>query len=213
MNTPQTELIVLPNSGARRLPLYFLLDFSSGVRPGFASETVRQVGAVISQLGAEARLKQSEYNQAPVFYTIIVFRSGALQLQPLAPAGFYPFAELHLEQIERQGERALGAAWMRLKESVEQELNMPGADNGDHTPLVFLFTDTMPAAEWLACQAVPGELFTCGSEPPAGMAGDVPGPIRECLPLVCQWQILARLEVARQQLKCRPHMIDYPLNY
>ena len=40
---------------------------------------------------------------------------------------------------------------------------MPGADNGDYYPQVFLFTDEVPAEKWIIPSSV--KMFVCGIQP------------------------------------------------
>jgi hypothetical protein len=201
----------LANCGPRRLPVYFLLDFSSSPAPGFAAEAVRQVRNVTSKLELWAAQTPEDFSRAPVFYAVLVFRGAALQLQPLAPPGSYLLDDLRLDEIEPQGEPGFGAALAALQNSTEHELKMPGADNGDYQPLVFLFTDGLPVEKW---QIPPvAKLFLCGIQPAPIIIPTRAGPAPDFLPLHCQAQILEQIELARRQLKLRQQMIDYPTSY
>lgn len=210
-HTTQSGRVGLANCGPRRLPVYFLLDFSSSPAPGFAAEAVRQVRNVASKLELWVAQNPEGFNRAPVFYSILVFRGAALQLQPLAPPGRYLLDDLRLDEIEPQGEPGFGAALDALQNSSEHELKMPGADNGDHHPLVFLFTDGLPVEKW---QAPPvAKLFVCGIQPAPKTIPTCAGPVPDFLPLDCQAEILEQIELARRQLKLRQQMIDYPTSY
>lgn len=199
--------------------MYFVLDFSGSARAGLAVGAVRQVREVITQLRSLAEQNREEYNRAPVFYTVIVFRSTALQLQPLASLWAYPLDDLRLEEIETQGATGLGTALTALKKSIEHELKMPGADNGDCTPLVFLFTDGMPADEWENHLEVLSsiKLFVCGIEPPppnSAVLSQRSGQfISGFLPLNCHILIGEQIGKVRAQLRTRQQMIDYPTKY
>ena len=139
-NPPQTSGAGLEQCGPRRLPLYFLLDFSAAPAPGVAAAAEEHARQIIAQLQLLAANRE-DYQGAPVYYTIIVFLTSALQLHPMAPPWAYPFAELRLEAIEPQGEPGFAAAFDAVGRSCEHELKMPGRDNGDSQPLAFLFTD------------------------------------------------------------------------
>lgn len=206
----QTDGVVLKTNGPRRLPVYFILDFSGSARAGLAADAARHTREVVTQLQSQAGQNRKEYDRAPVFYTIIVFRSAALQLHPLASLWTYPLDGLLLNEIETQGASALGAALATLRESMEHELKMPGADHGDDTPLVFLFTDRFPDEEW-ACIVPSVRTFVCGIRP----STQTPSPlfISGLLPFDCQAEILKQVEAARDQLKTRQQMIDYPTDY
>lgn len=205
------DRVGLENCGPRRLPVYFLLDFSASAQPGFAAAAALQVQAVINQIRVLADQSREDYNRAPVFYTIIVFRNTALQLQPLAPLWTYPLEDLRLGEIETQGEPGFAAALAALQKSIKHELKMPGADNGDYYPQVFLFTDEMPVEKWKIPFSV--KMCVCGIQPaPQNFQVDA-GPVPDFLPLDCQKQILEKIKVSRNQLQLRQHMIDYPTNY
>jgi hypothetical protein len=206
----QTDGVALKTNGPRRLPVYFVLDLSGSARGGLAANARRHTQDVITQLQSQAGQNRKEYDRAPVFYTIIVFRSAALQLQPLASLWTYPLDGLLLNEIATQGASAPGAALATLRKSMEHELKMPGTDHGDDTPLVFLFTDKVPNKEW-AC-IVPGvKTFVCGIPP----STQTPAPsfISGFLPFDCQAEMLKKVEAARDKLKTRQQMIDYPTDY
>ena len=95
--------------------MYFLLNFSASAQPGFAVEAARQVQAILNQIRSLADQSREDYNRAPVFYTIIVFRKTALQLQPLAPLWTYPLGDLRLEEIETQDEPGFAATLSALQ--------------------------------------------------------------------------------------------------
>jgi uncharacterized protein YegL len=211
--------VALENCGPRRLPLYFVLDFSGSARAGLAAGAVRQVREVVARLRSLAEQNREEYNRAPVFYTVIVFRATALQLQPLASLWAYPLDDLRLEEIETQGTSGLGAALAALRRSIEHELKMPGADSGDCTPLVLLFTDGMPTDDWEAHLEMLSsvKVFVCGIQPPAQSAEEFSRRIGQCisgfLPLDCHAFIWEQIEQVRAQLRTRQQMIDYPTSY
>jgi hypothetical protein len=218
VQTPQTGGVVVENCGPRRLPLYFMLDFSGSASAGLAAGAVRQVREVITRLRALAEQNREEYNRAPVFYTVIVFRSTALQFQPLASLWAYSLDDLRLEEIKTQGTSGLGTALAALKKSIEHELKMPGADNGDCTPLVFLFSDGLPAGEWEDhLEILSGiKLFVCGTEPPPpSSAPSQRGGqfISGFLPLNCHMLIGEQIEKVRAQLRTWQQMIDYSTKY
>ena len=219
VQTTQTGGVALENCGPRRLPLYFILDFSGSARAGLAAGAVRQVREVITQLRSLAEQNREEYNRAPVFYTVIVFRSTALQFQPLASLWAYSLDDLRLEEIETLGAPGLGTALTVLKKSIEHELKMPGADNGDCNPLVFLFTDGVPADEWEDhLEVLSGiKLFVCGIEPPppsfAAPSQRRGQFISGFLPLNCHMLIREQIEKVRAQLRTWQQMIDYPTKY
>jgi hypothetical protein len=196
-----------------------MLDFSDSASAGLAVGAVRQVKEVIAQLRSLAEQNREEYNRAPVFYTVIVFRSTALQFQPLASLWAYPLDDLRLEEIETRGAPGFGTALTALKNSIEHELKMPGSDNGDCTPLVFLFTDGMPADEWEDhLEVLSGiKLFVCGIEPspPDSTARSQQRGqfISGFLPLNCHILIGEQIEKVRAQLRTRQQMIDYPTKY
>jgi uncharacterized protein YegL len=203
--------IGIEDCGPRRLPVYFILDCSSVPHNGFAVAAAQQVLAVVSRLNAWAIQSREEYQSAPVFYTVIVFRRQALQLQPLASPQTYRFDDLRLGDIEPYGERGFAAALAALQGSIEYELKMPGADNGDEWPLVFLFTDELPT---LKLKAPTAKLFVCGIESPPKTPPSFAGLVPEFLPLESQAQIFDKIEAARVELKKgRQQMIDYPTVY
>jgi hypothetical protein len=95
---------------------------------------------------------------------------------------------------------------------------MPGADNGDFTPFVFLFMDSL-ATDWNTHRRVltAAKVFVCGIQL------STPG-ISECsqrthhlisgfLPLDCHAHINDQIEHARALLRGRQQMIDYPTSY
>ena len=196
-----------------------MLDFSGSARAGLAAGAVRQVREVITRLRSLAEQNREEYNRAPVFYTVIVFRSTALQLQPLASLWAYPLDDLRLEEIGQQGAYGIRSALAALESSIDEELKMPGADSGDSTPLVFLFTDKMPPDDWTTHlgKLSSVKMFVCGVQPPAQSAEEYSQPsgqfISGFLPLDCHALIWERIKEVRAQLRTRQQMIDYPTNY
>jgi hypothetical protein len=198
-------------SGPRRLPVYFILDFSGGPQSGFAGVAARQIQGVIGQLESFAIDKRDDFQSAPAFYTVIVFRQNALQFHPLAPPGVYRFEDLRLDEIEPQGNPGFAAAVAALEESVEHELKMPGMDNGDNAPLIFLFTEKSPGEKWT--MTADRRLFVCGSGAIPKNTPSPPADQLEFLPLECQAQIFHQIETARDKLKKDQQMMDYPTEY
>ena len=146
-NPPQTSGAGLEQCGPRRLPLYFLLDFSAAPAPGVAAaarEHARQIIAHSSFWPRTGRITRAR----PCIIRLLCFGHSALQLHPMAPPWAYPFAELRLEAIEPQGEPGFAAAFDAVGRSCEHELKMPGRDNGDSQPLAFLFTDCFRPERW-----------------------------------------------------------------
>jgi hypothetical protein len=196
--------------GLRRLPVYFVVDFSAAAQPGFATAAAQQVREIIARLETLAATDARDFQSAPVFYTVLVFRRTALQFHPLAPPGRYPFGDLRLAEIEPCGEPGLAAAIAAVEDSIENELKMPGADNGDDLPMIFLFTDR-PLSDKLK-RPVGAKIIVCGVEPPPKIS---PAKLAlEFSPLACQSHVFGKIEAAHSELKKgRQQMIDYPTVY
>jgi uncharacterized protein YegL len=216
--TSQSSGVALENCGPRRLPVYFVVDFSVSAPTGFAADALRQVQTVLTKLRTQAEQDREEYDRAPIFYTVIVFRNTALQVQPLASLWAYSFGDLRLEEIQPDGSSGLGPALAALGQSFDLELKMPGADNGDFTPLVFLFTDSL-LTDWKAHRQVlsNARTFICGAQAPAPGNSEFSLQARpfisDFLPLDCHARIHGQIEQARTQLRSRQQMIDYPTSY
>jgi hypothetical protein len=209
-NPYETTASGLNNCGPRRLPLFFLLDFSAAPRMGFAAAATEQVRRITDQLQVLAQGNRDAYLEAPVCYTVMVFRTSALQFHPMAPPGVYPFSDLRLDEIAPQGEPGFAAAFETVCGSLERELKMPGAANGDSQPLVFLFTDGIPAERWVR-PPFP-KLFVCGIESLPALPAAA-GPIPAFIPIQSWADIPSLIEAERELLKPQQQMIDYPLDY
>ena len=205
----QIEHNFVPTNGPRRLPIYFVIDFSRAAASEVADTAVQQVEQTLNQLRSLAAQNPKEYERAPVFYTVIVFRQAALQLHPLASLWNYPFMDLRLGEIEREGDSELRSALATVNKSIEHELTTPGADNGDGVPLVLLFTEKIPTER--TGQILPTmKVFVCGAQ-----SRQAPPPlyISPYLPLDGQ-TLLEKIQAERGQLlKNRQQMIDYPTTY
>lgn len=220
-DTGQVPSCILATSGVRRLPLYFMLDFSCSAGRGFAESAAGQVRNILDTLRTRAQENGKAYKEAPVFYTVIAFRSTSLQLQPLAALWDYPFESLQLEKITPQGTCALGEALAALGRSIEYELKSPGADNGDGAPLVFLFIDATPSDDWIhqweSVAALRVKVFVCANRlaaPGSQMIREnARGIIPDFLPWGDQNQILEKIEEGRKNLKKWQQTIDYPTSY
>ena len=210
MNPNETAASGLNNCGPRRLPLFFLLDFSAAPRMGFAAAATEQVRRFTEHLQGLSLGNREAYLEAPVCLTVIALRTSALQLHPMAPPGVYPFGDLRLDEIEPRGEPGFAAAFETVRGSMERELRMPGAANGDGQPLIFLFTDGIPAERWIR-PPFP-KLYVCGIESLPALPAAA-GPIPAFFPMQSWPDIPSLIEAERELLKPQQQMIDYPLDY
>ena len=122
--------------GARRLPIYFLLD-SSGSMRGEPLDTGKRVIHHTLELLNE----RHHPTRAPIVTTVICFRRDAIQLAPLMPVNEFSVHTASLAGIEPAGISLLASALTTLEYSIDNDLTHPGHANGDAEPIVALLTD------------------------------------------------------------------------
>jgi uncharacterized protein YegL len=211
----------LAKGGSRRLPLYFMLDFSCSAREEFVKWASQQVEGVANTLKQKAEKARKIFEGSPVFYTVIAFRSTPLQLQPLAAPWNYHFESLKLGKIRRQGSCALGKALALLGKSIEQEVVLKGVDSGDVNPMVLLFVDGTPSDDWVhpleLVVNLGAKVFVCESLQIASRASifrEKAGKyIAGFLSSEIQSEILNRIEEGRQDIIKHGRVFGYPTIY
>jgi hypothetical protein len=189
-------------SGLRRLPIYFVLDFSESASPAFIGQALSQVREIVDGINVMA---DGKFASAPVFYSVIVYRANALQLCPLSPPGVYEWNELQLDQIKPDGQPGFQAAMAMLQKSIEREVK-PGVEGGDYRPLVY----------WFSPSVIPGAIkapnsagvYLCG----AARSGFT-GAWTDILPFPCSRTALDQIEKDRTDLKNKQQQMDYPTDY
>lgn len=132
--------------GARRLPVYILLDTSGSMR----GEPIHSVN--VSMQAMLSALRQDPYTLESVHLCLITFDVQARLLLPLTPLDQVQFTEI---EVPSSGATFMGAALELLIECVDQELKKSSADTkGDWRPLAFLMTDGSPSDLHVYRQAV-----------------------------------------------------------
>ena len=132
--------------GARRLPVYILLDTSGSMR----GEPIHSIN--VGMQAMLSALRQDPYALESVHLCLITFDIEARVLLPLTPLDQVQFTDI---EVPSSGATFMGAALELLIECVDKELKKSTADTkGDWRPLAFLMTDGSPSDVHVYRQAV-----------------------------------------------------------
>lgn len=125
------------NAHMRRLPVYVLLDCSGSMAGAAIVACNEGLGIVYRELMGDPQCVET------VWMSTIQFADQANQQQLVAIDQFVP------PQLNANGSTAMGAAFVALAQSLEQDLVLNTAtQHGDYRPLVFLLTDGRPTDDY-----------------------------------------------------------------
>ncbi|MET7607360.1 VWA domain-containing protein [Streptomyces avermitilis] len=141
------EMDLAKPQGARRLPVYLLLDCSWSMN----GEPIEAV-----QRGLEAfvrEVKEDDFAGETVHVGVITFGrvlEGGKDGARLVTEGLIPIKEFAPPHLEADGMTPLGDAFRELTKSIDRDVipSVPGKPKGDWKPLVFILTDGAPNDEW-----------------------------------------------------------------
>jgi uncharacterized protein YegL len=124
--------------GARRLPVYLLLDCSGSM----AGEPIAALEVGFKALLGD--LRNDPQALETVWLSVITFASTAEVVVPLTEVN-----DFHPPELAAQGTTALGEALDLLADRIRAEVRSTRADRkGDWKPLVFILTDGEPTDDW-----------------------------------------------------------------
>ena len=134
------DMQITVSGGARRLPVYLLLD-TSGSMAGAPIESVR-LG--LEQFARE--VKNDPTARDAVHVGLITFGGEA----NFVTHGLVSFDSFQTPSLSAGGETPLGQAFYLLIESLDKDIktSVKGGTKGDWKPLVFILTDGKPTDQW-----------------------------------------------------------------